>query len=594
LPAGAARAVAVTLGAAVLAVVLLDRLAPAPTADVSRGSEDPFVSGLFVRELAPRQPPRRWTSGRVVATFEHLSPGPAALTVAIHGQRGPVVVAAGGVVVGTLGPGTSAAEFPLMAVGRRLEVELRVPEFVASPGRRLGAQLDRVSLTPSPPAVPAPGLVLAVVAPALVVVLLALWLQAPPLAALGLALAITLLQCLALWPCGLLRSSYSGTLAVDIVAGALGAAAFAAMVGAQHPARRPWAFAAALAAVVVQGLAAVSPVMLASDVVFHANKLMAVAGGDLFPTSVTQHAEPFRIPYGVSFYALLSPFARYGWNPVSLVRVGAALAGVVASMALFAMLVRYRPAAEAALAVILLQLLPGTFDIYSYGNLSNAFGQAVTVVFFAWWVGGAPGGTGAGAALLALGCLAHLSCFLVLLALCGALLLVEWRELKSDRVRLLALGLGFLLSLAYYAHFVGLIAEQAPRLLEGGGQGRGASRSSLDALRLQVLGLRTQWGLPVILLAAAALRRPRTTALDRGVLAFWLAGALLFVPAVVSPLDVRYLYALTLPLAISAAAGVFELMALGIPAVVAAWALVAWQAWLGWSEIVEAVLRRYR
>src|SRR5262249_47224882 len=160
-----------------------------------------------------------------------------------------------------------------MDVGRRVDVELRVPEFVASPGRRLGAQLDRISLAPSPPSVPAARLVLAIVVPALTVALLALRLQASAAAAAGAALLLTLLQSLALWPCGLVRSSYTETLALDLMAGTLGAAGFAAWVGAQEGSRRPWAFAAALAAVVVQGIVAVSPVMLVSDVVFHANKL---------------------------------------------------------------------------------------------------------------------------------------------------------------------------------------------------------------------------------------------------------------------------------------------------------------------------------
>ena len=66
------------------------------------------------------------------------------------------------------------------------------------------------------------------------------------------------------------------------------------------------------AAWLVQGVLATSPVMVVSDVVFHANKLARVAGGDFFPTSVTQHAPPFRFPYGVSFYALLAPARARG------------------------------------------------------------------------------------------------------------------------------------------------------------------------------------------------------------------------------------------------------------------------------------------
>ena len=54
----------------------------------------------------------------------------------------------------------------------------------------------------------------------------------------------------------------------------------------------------------------------------------------------------------------------------------------------------------AVLSAVLLQLLPGAFDVaYSYGNFSNAFGQAATVVFFCWWAGGAPLRVGGGRGL---------------------------------------------------------------------------------------------------------------------------------------------------------------------------------------------------
>ena len=137
----------------------------------------------------------------------------------------------------------------------------------------------------------------------------------------------------------------------------------------------------------VQVVVGASPLMIVSDAVFHANNLARVAEGNVFLTSMTQHATPFRFPYGVSFYALLTPLYRAGLDPVGLVRWGAALAGVAAAGGLFAALVPRGPRLAAA-AVGVLQLLPGTVDVLSFGNLSNAFAQAVTVLFFAWWVSG--------------------------------------------------------------------------------------------------------------------------------------------------------------------------------------------------------------
>jgi len=329
---------------------------------------------------------------------------------------------------------------------------------------------------------------------------------------------------------------------------------------------------------------------------FHANKLGAVAAGDLFPVSVTQHARPFRIPYGVSFYAALAPLARAGVDTVTLVRAGAAAAGLLATAAVFLLALSAIGPYGAAVAAVVLQILPGAFDIaYSYGNLSNAFGQSATVLFFCWWAGRVPGRWPAGASLLALAALAHFSSFVFVVALVCALVIADLRAEERDRTRYWAAGLGLLLAAAYYAHFAGLIWEQAPRLLEGGGQGRGASRSAWDAARLQVLTAAAQWGLPAIVLAW--LGRPRPAPGDRyarDLASYWLAGLVLAVPAIVSPLEVRYLYGLTAAVALSAGAGAARAHAQGGRWRLAGWALVLAQIVLSARGIAEAVVVRYR
>jgi hypothetical protein len=333
--------------------------------------------------------------------------------------------------------------------------------------------------------------------------------------------------------------------------------------------------------------------MVVSDAVFHANQLDRVAHGDLFPTSVTQHARPFRFPYGVSFYALLAPLVRAGLDGVALVRAGAAVSGIAASAGLFALLAARGPA-SAALAVVLLQILPGAFDVYSYGNLSNVFAQSMTALFFCWWAGRARGGWPAGALLLALGMLGHFSSFLFLAVLGSALALARRRHPGLDRTRVLALALGGVLALAYYASFTRLVADQLPRLLEGGGQGRGASRGAWDAVRLQLWGAVLQWGVPAMVLAAFGRPRPGRSTLDRDLAAYWIAGALFAVPATVTPLDVRYLYALTLPGAVAAAWGLAALAARGAAGRLLGALLFGWQCALAAHGILEAILHRYR
>jgi hypothetical protein len=149
------------------------------------------------------------------------------------------------------------------------------------------------------------------------------------------------------------------------------------------------------------------------------------------------------------------------------------------------------------------------------------------------------------------------------------------------------------LTAAYYASFLPMIAQQLPRLLEGGGQGRGASQGTLAALRLQLLAPLTQWGLPALVLAWFG-RPRRDDPLGRYLVAYWAAGALLAVLAVVSPLEVRYLYALSVPLAVAAGAGAVALWARGAGGRVAAALLVLAQAALAAANALDALLRRYR
>ena len=73
-----------------------------------------------------------------------------------------------------------------------------------------------------------------------------------------------------------------------------------------------WAFASLMLAFLVQAVVAIRPSLVVSDLVFHSQKLQAVAAGNLFLTSLTPHEPAFRFPYGVSFYLLLVPFTWAG------------------------------------------------------------------------------------------------------------------------------------------------------------------------------------------------------------------------------------------------------------------------------------------
>jgi hypothetical protein len=591
-----ARSAAATVaGAAFVASVLAalaDRAAPAATADVARGGETAFAQGLERREMVAGRGPQRWTAPQARFVFRDLPGGPAEVEARVHAHRTPVVVAVDGVVAGTIDPGRGLLVAPLSWARRGDHlVELRTEGFVAGDGRSLGALLDSVSVRARPGG-PSPRLLALFALPAALVAGAALLAGLSPAAALAAAGEAALAQALLLWPQGLLHSPYRTPLAGWLCAGALGGLLFARWRERRVAGTGPWAFVAFVSAFLVQVLAASSPVMVVSDEVFHANNLIRVAGGEWFLTSLTQHARPFRFPYGVSFYALLVPLLRLGLDAVALVRGAAGVSGLAASLGLFALLAP-TGAARAGLAVVFLQLLPGAFDPYSFGNLSNVFGQAMTTLFFCWWAGRAPGGWPAGAALLVLACLGHFSSLVVTVVLLVALLVARRRP---DRPRALAAAAGLAGAALYYARFVPLMLGQLPRLLEGGGQGRGASRGALDALRLQLAGIWSQWGLPALALAVVGRPRPGPSGptLDRDLAAYWAAGAALAVPAIVSPLDVRYLYALTVPLAAAAGAGFVRLRERGRAGTAAAWLLFAAQAAWGLRGLVEAIVYRYR
>jgi len=525
---------------AALCVVALVSSSPPPTAEVPRGSEDAFASGLYMRELPPRQPPLRWTTTAAVFRFAHTGGVPAILEVRVRAQRSPVFVEIDGVQAGRLEVGETGRDF-LVGSSPRPErvVALRCSGFRAGDGRVLGAQLDRVSLRPTVAPSVSPRLLLVVWIAALSMLGAGLVAGLRPLAALGVSAGATVLLTLALRPCGLAFSPYATTLSILVAFSAWASLVFARLFrGRGEEASPRAAFLAALVAVAVQGIAATSPLMVVSDVGLNANKLIQVSGGDWFPTSFTQHSPPFRIPYGVSFYALLVPFARLGLDPVSVVRAGAAVSGVLGALVVFA-LVAKRGAWRALAAVAILQFLPGTFERFSYGNLPNVFGQAMTTAFFAWWAGPFWGAL-VGAATFVLAGLGHLSSLIVLAVLALALVVARWPAIRADRTRMLGMSIGLVLCALYFSRFLPLIAAQLPRLMEGGRAGAvGASPGLVGAVRLQALSVLGQFGVPAILLAIVGRPRPGREALDRDLVAYWAAGAVLAVFAIVSPLSVR-------------------------------------------------------
>jgi hypothetical protein len=564
--------------------------APDPVASVAAGTDEAFGAGPYRRRVTSRGV-ERWTGARDAFRFARLPGSPAVLHLVARHHAAPVEVVVRGARLGALAPGATDLVLPLPAgLGSDLTVELHTE---LRPGAAPGALVERLTVRHERRAGPGLATLLLFALPALAAAAAAGRVGFPPLATIGFAAGAAVLAALAFLPHGVLRSAWAITATSVFTAGVLVAAGLGHWIDGRRPGSGRWAFVAGLVVLLVQGLAATTPLMPVSDALFHAHKLQEVAGGNLFPVSLTQHATPFRFPYGVAFYALLAPLLHLGLDPLALVRWGAAVAGMIAAVAVFSVVLP-RGAAYAALATISLQALPITFDVMSYGNLSNAFGQSMTVVFFAWWAGAGLGGWAAGALLVALAALAHFSSFVVVGVLAVALAVTRRRDGTLDRVRVIAAAVGLGLAAAYYLSFLPLVLEQLPRLKEGGGSGK-VQRGLLGEMWDEVLWLRLRWGLPAIALLVLGRPRPSRGSLDRDTLAFWISGALLAALALFTPIEVRYVYALTLPLAIAMADALVDGVGGGPAprrALVAALGLA--QAVVAVSALAEAITQRYR
>ncbi|HVQ29189.1 MAG TPA: hypothetical protein VMV21_06410 [Vicinamibacteria bacterium] len=588
-----AAAVAVSLGAIALAAVM-DRAAPYPSAEVSRGSEAAFVTGLEPREIEGGVVRRRWAGATLLAEFVHLPAGPLELQVVVRGHQHPVTIVAAGAVVGVIPEERSRGTYSIPeARGGRLSVTLQTEPFVAGDGRSLGFMLERLTLAyPRPAGLARVSLFLVFLVPAWATLFASRLAASSALRGSLLALASALAQALALWPQGLVRSTYSVTLAGVLAMGVLASALWARRSGRDRTREGDdtgLVLAALLLALWVQGLAATHPGLVTSDAVFHAHKVKAVAGGELFPVSITPHDPPYKFPYGVTFHLLVATLLRTGIDAEAGVRLLAAAASVLASAVLLRTLLPWG-AVRAPLCVALLQLLPTTFGPFSAGNFSNVFAQAITVLFVCWVIGPHRGSWPLGAALVALAATAHFGALLVLLVL-GPLLVLASRRSRDVPV-LLALAAGLGLAGLYYLHFLPLMMSQLARVLEGGrGDGPGMMAAAQDQLR----GLLREWGWPAVvaaLMGAATMRR-RAVCLPPVLWALWASGAVLAVVAIASPLEVRYLYALAPAVALLAADGLGWLREQPGGRVWTA-ILVLGQAWLAARGIQQAVMFAYR
>ncbi len=452
--------------------------------DFERGYEGAFVEGFHPRERADAKF-FRWTDDASTVEFRSL---PAKGTVAVEarlrttrpeGEALPsLAFTANGVTVHRAAalPGVVTYHFQFPSSASRLSLGIESETFEAAGGRELGVQVlgIRLKLPEELPAFEEPALWMSLAALLLLASGLASGLSFPVAALSAIALTLPLVYLLGFQ--AVRFSSYPRNVAL-LAASTLTAAALLRAIlnrlGWLHPGDRTLAT-ALLALLLLMKMSALSyPLMLSSDADFQANRMREFLQGNWYPTSVTQHEPPFRIPYPVALFAAATPLAKAGVDLVPALEITTGFFDVVVSGLLMFLGWRCLDDFRAgALAAVLYQLVPMNALSFSAGNFTNLFAVAMVASAFTFLLASAVAGTGL-ATLLAL--TAHFGLLLEGVLLWPLWLVLLWispKPAKDRRAVLTAAVLGaFLLAGVYYLGYLELVASQYGRAFSEGDPG---------------------------------------------------------------------------------------------------------------------------
>jgi hypothetical protein len=210
-------------------------------------------------------------------------------------------------------------------------------------------------------------------------------------------------------------------------------------------------------------LALLHPSQAIGDALFHAHRLERVLGGDFYFTQPLASGVEF--PYAIGLYLFAAPWSILTHDHVMLLRVVVSVGAAAAGALLYIMVVRtWGDRFAGATAVVLFSLVPVSFAVAGYGNLTNAFGQSVALTAVAgatvWPLRARNVAQWFGLTLLsALALLSHVSTFAILLATLVAIAaLFRWsrdQDLRQSSMMILtAAVVAVVFSVAvYYGHF---------------------------------------------------------------------------------------------------------------------------------------------
>jgi hypothetical protein len=199
-----------------------------------------------------------------------------------------------------------------------------------------------------------------------------------------------------------------------------------------------------------------------------------VLAGHLYFTQLSTSATPF--PYAIGLYLFAAPWAVLTSNHVALLRVVVSAAEIVAGALLYSMVVRiWGNRLVGAVAVALFSLAPLTYGLVGSANLTNVFGQAVSIAAVTAVVLSAERLRATGpfvgvAALIAFGLICHVSTVALLTGtlVCLAALFfwfgTEPLRAASGRILLATMVAAVVATAAYWGHFGDVYTAQFERM----------------------------------------------------------------------------------------------------------------------------------
>jgi hypothetical protein len=473
---------AAVLGALAGAAFLVAVVGWSPGIAFELDQEPPsFVRGIYPVERAGRDT-FAWTAGNAEVTLAGLDRRvPWTCTIRFRGARGAadvqpdVFVALDGRGVATRRATNDfedlVVDVPVTPMKPGLVLSLSVSStFTPGPSdpRALGVQVDRIACAPASGIVLPPRRALGAMAwPAAMLGAGFALAGVTAASAIGGAALMALAQAFVMVGGGALYGAYppqAATIAA-VVACAMVVLVALAEWRRREPLRNTARFAAAFSAgaLYLQMLALLHPSKGIVDAVFHVHRFDAVLGGRWYFTQLSTSATPF--PYAIGLYLFAAPWAALTANHLLILRAVVSSAEIVAGLLLYPLVVRtWGSRLAAAMAVALFSLVPVSYAIIGNANMTNAFGQAVSIVTVAligiegdrlrraWPFIGV-------AAVATLGLISHISTLVLLTATLLAIALLFWRfgghPLRaSSRAVVLVAVVGLVLGTAiYWGHF---------------------------------------------------------------------------------------------------------------------------------------------